>query len=169
MLRHLLVLLGLAVLATAVARGAEADRFFDQGLGDFQAELAAAKESGKRGLLLMFETEGCPYCRKMRETILNQPQVQTYFRRHFSIFSVDMLGDVEIQDVAGRSMSEKAYARELGVRATPTFIFIGTEGRVLASHAGASRDAREFMQLGHYVAEGFHKTLSFAEYRRTQH
>jgi len=119
-------------------------------------------------LLLMFETEGCPYCLRMRETILSQPGVQAYFRQHFLIFSVDMLGDVEIRDPAGHSKREKTYARELHINGTPTFVFIGTDGSVLARYAGAARDANEFMLLGHYVADGFYKTLSFAEYRKSR-
>ena len=122
-LRYFLMLLVTTLLASAAVRAAEADKLFDQSLGDFRVELESAKKSGKRGLMLMFEAEGCPYCLKMRETVLNQPEVQAYFRRHFLVFSIDMLGDVEIQDTAGRSFREKTYAQELRIRGTPTFMF----------------------------------------------
>jgi len=144
-----------------------ADKFFDQSLGDFGFELESAKKSGKSGLMLMFEAEGCPYCLKMRETVLNQPEVQAYFRRHFLIFSVDTLGDIEIQDTAGRSWREKSYAQELRIRGTPTFVFIGIGGEILARHAGATRNVAEFMQLGHFVVDGSYKTQTFSEYRQS--
>lgn len=166
-LRYLTILLATTLLASAAVRAAEADKLFDQSLGDFRLELESAKKSGKRGLMLMFEAEGCPYCLKMRETVLNQPEVQAYFRQHFLIFSVDMLGDVEIQDTAGRRWREKAYAQDLRIRGTPTFVFIGTDGDILARYTGATRDVREFMLLGHYVVDGFYKTQSFSEYRKS--
>lgn len=164
----LLTLLTMALLASTTARAADADRFFDQSLGDFRGELKSAQQAGKRGLLLMFEQEGCPYCRKMREQVLSQPEVQAYFRQNFLIFSVDMLGDVEIQDTNGRSKPEKTYARELHINGTPTFVFIGADGSVLTRYVGATRDVAEFMQLGRYVVDGFYKTQSFAEYRKSR-
>lgn len=166
-IRYLPILLVMTLLASAAVRAAEADKFFDQSLGDFRVELESAKKSGKSGLMLMFEAEGCPYCLKMRETVLNQPKVQAYFRRHFLIFSVDMLGDVEIQDTAGRSWREKAYAQELRIRGTPTFVFIGTDGSISARYTGATKDAGEFMLLGQYVVDGIYKTQSFPEYRKS--
>lgn len=168
-LRYLTILLTTTLLASATGRAAEADKFFDQSLGDFRVELESAKKAGKRGLMLMFEAEACPYCLKMRETILNQPEVQAYFRQHFLIFSVDMLGDVEIQDPAGRSWREKSYAKELRIRGTPTFVFIGSDGGILARYTGATKDVSEFMQLGHFVVDGFYKTQSFSEYRKSMH
>ncbi|MDP1704751.1 MAG: thioredoxin fold domain-containing protein, partial [Sulfurimicrobium sp.] len=61
--------------------------FFNQHLGDFKAELDTAKTEGKQGILLMFEMEDCPFCHRMKQTILNQPEVQDYYRQHFLIFS----------------------------------------------------------------------------------
>lgn len=166
-LRNLSMLMTMTLIMSGSAMASAADKFFDQSLGDFRFELESAKKSGKTGLLLMFEAEGCPYCLKMRETVLNQPEVQAYFRQHFRIFSVDMLGAIEIQDTAGRSWREKAYAQELRIRGTPTFVFIGSGGDVLARYSGATKDVGEFMRLGHYVAEGIYKTRSFPEYRRS--
>ena len=65
-LRYFLMLLVTTLLASAAVRAAEADKLFDQSLGDFRVELESAKKSGKRGMMLMFEAEGCPYCLKMR-------------------------------------------------------------------------------------------------------
>lgn len=164
-LRRCLPLLALlAWFACGGASAADADRFFDQNLGDLPVELKAAKQAGKQGVLLMFEAEGCPYCRKMRQQVLNRDDVQAYFRRHFAIFSVDAFGDVPITDFSGRATTEKAYARALKIRGTPTFVIVGLDGRELARLSGATRDAEEFMQFGRYVAEGHYKTLSMEQY-----
>lgn len=143
---------------------ASGDRFFDAGLGDFRAELATAQKEGKRGLLLMFEAEGCPYCRRMREQVLSHDEVQVYFRRHFAVFSVDVLGDVRVTDFTGAEVSEKMFARSMRVRGTPTFIFVGLDGKELTRYSGATKDAREFLQLGRYVAEGRYVNQSFEQF-----
>lgn len=145
-------------------RAASAEAFFDSTLGDFSAELKTARQQGKQGVLLMFETEACPFCRRMREQVLSREEVQRYFRRHFNIFAVDLIGSVEVADFTGREMTEKAFGRSLRVRGTPTFLFVSPEGKELARYTGATRDVAEFMALGRYVAEGHYAKMPFEQY-----
>lgn len=155
------------ISGTAVAAGADA--FFDTSLGDFSAEMKEARQQGKLGVLLVFEAEGCPYCRRMREQVLNQAPVQAFYRRHFNIFAVDILGSVNVTDFAGKELAEKAFARAQRVRGTPTFLFVGLDGQELARYTGATRDADEFLALGRYVAEGHHARTSFEQYYPAAH
>ena len=158
-LRNSLLFLFLAAwLAGALA--ADADKFFDPNLGDFPDELKAARQAGKQGVLLMFEMEGCPYCRRMREQVLSREDVQAYFHRHFATFSVDTLGNQPITDFWGGRTTENGYARSLKVGGTPTFIIFGIDGNELVRLTGAAKDAEEFMLFGRYVAEGRYKTQS---------
>lgn len=164
-LRLVALALTLVVALTAgIARAGEAASFFDHSLGDLKVELAGAAKDGKQGVLLMFEAEGCPFCRRMREQVLGRDDVQAYFRKHFAIFSIDTFGSVAVTDFAGRSSSEKDFAKAQGVRGTPTFLFVGADGREMARYVGATGDAQEFLQLGRYVAEGHWRKMSFAEY-----
>lgn len=141
--------------------------FFDQSLGDFQEELAQARAQNKRGVLLFFEMDECPFCHRMKETVLNQPQVQAYYKQHFLIFPVDIEGDIAITDFAGNSTTEKDFAfREHRVRATPVFMFFDLDGNSVARYTGATADVREFMWLGEYVAEGVYKDMPFTRYKR---
>lgn len=150
-----------------VAGANNADAFFDSSLGDYAAELKVAQQQGKRGVLLVFEAEGCPYCRRMREQVLSQLSAQQYFRAHFNIFAVDFLGSVTVTDFAGKDVTEKAFARALRIRGTPTFLFISVDGKEAARYTGATRDAAEFMALGRYVVEGHHEKMTFEQYYPT--
>lgn len=141
--------------------------FFDQSLGDFQAELATAREQGKQGIFIFFEMDECPFCHRMHETILNQPDVQDYYKQHFLNFSVDIEGDIEITDFHGNTVSEKEFAfNEHRVRATPVLMFFDLDGKPIARHTGPTADAREFLWLGEYVAEGIYTAKPFAQYKR---
>lgn len=152
------------IFAAVTSHAATGDAFFETSLGDYAAELKAAQQQGKQGVLLVFEAEGCPFCHRMRENVLSRPEVQEFFHRHFTAYSVDILGSVAVSDFGGHEVTEKAFARALKIRATPTFLFVGVDGREIARYTGATRDAAEFMVLGRYVAEGHWRKKSFAEY-----
>ncbi len=140
--------------------------FFNPHLGDFKAELDTAQKEGKQGILLMFEMDDCPFCHRMKQTILNQSEVQDYYRKHFLIFSVDTEGANALTDFSGKETTEKKFALDNRVRATPVFVFFDLAGKPLARFTGAAKDAREFMTLGQYVVDGAYKTMPFARYKQ---
>jgi thioredoxin-related protein len=157
-----------AVVVMAEVRDPQA-YFFDESFGNFAEELANAREQGKQGVLIMFQQADCPYCHRMRSTVLNQSMVQDYFRDHFLIFEVDIEGDVEIIDFSGKRMSEKDFAfRENRVRATPVFAFFNLDGKPMARYTGATTNVGEFMLLGKYVVDGDSGSMSFNRYKREQ-
>lgn len=141
--------------------------FFDQTLGDFQDELETAREQGKQGIMIFFEMDECPFCHRMKETVLNQPEVQDYFKQHFLIFTLDIEGDVMITDFQGNSIREKDFAfREHRVRATPVLMFFDLQGQQITRYTGATADAEEFLWLGQFVVEGVYKDMPFTKYKR---
>ncbi len=157
-----------SALAGALTRDSGA-HFFDQTLGDFSEELEVAREQGKTGILLMFEMDECPFCHRMKTTVLNQPSVQDYFKKHFLVFPVDIEGDVEITDFSGQMLTQKDFAfKQFRVRATPVFAFFDLQGKLVARYTGATRDAEEFLWLGEYVVSGEYKNSSFTRYKRTR-
>jgi thioredoxin-related protein len=165
-------LLLLALLMAVGAAQAAATRdpgqyFFDQTFGDFGEELATARDEDKQGILLMFEMDECPFCHRMKNTVLNQPSVQDYFKEHFLVFSVDVEGDVEVTDFTGEAMAQKDFAlKSHRVRATPVFAFFDLDGNLVARYTGATRDTDEFLLLGRYVVEGAYKNTTFTKYKR---
>ncbi|MEJ2575867.1 MAG: thioredoxin family protein [Gammaproteobacteria bacterium] len=162
-------LLCLASTATAVER-APASQFFDQSFWDFTEELQNARDAGKQGILIMFEMDECPFCHRMKTTVLNRADVQNYFRDHFLIFAVDIEGDVEMTDFDGNLTTMKDFAfKQHRVRATPVFAFFDLEGEPMprARYTGATRDAEEFLLLGRFVAEGHNQTTSFTRFKRS--
>ncbi|MBS4097345.1 MAG: thioredoxin family protein [Sulfuricella sp.] len=141
--------------------------FFEQTFGDFKAELENARKNGQSGALVMFEMEGCPYCRKMRETVLSQAEVQDWYRKHFVIFSVDVKGDTPLVDFNGANVTEKAFAARFNVKYTPLFQFFDLDGKPTASFTGVTKGGvKEFLALGRWVVEGAYAKDSFADYKK---
>ena len=161
-----LTLVPLGLLAAADPRNPY-DHFFQPTFGDFQEELDEARADGKKAILIFFEMDECPFCHRMKQQVLNQPEVQDYFREHFAIFSIDVEGDVEITDFQGNTMRQSDFAfREFRVRATPVFQFFNLDGEPIVRFTGATRDVREFLQLGTFVAEGHHEQMNFTRFKR---
>ena len=145
------------------------DHFFNQTLGDFSEELEIAREDGKTAILIMFEMDECPFCHRMKQTVLNQPEVQHFYRENFLIFPVDIEGDVEITTFKGKVSSEKDFAfKGNRVRATPVFAFFDLDGNPIkrARFTGATNGPDEFLWLGEFVKNGTYKEMSFTRYKR---
>lgn len=163
-LRSVLLVMGLMFAAASHAADPE---FFDQTLGDFSEELQVAKEQHKQGILLFFEMDECPFCHRMKTTILNKPEVAAYFRKHFLIYPVDVEGDIEITDFDGKVTTMKDFAfKQHRVRATPVIAFFDLDGKRVVRYTGATADAKEFMLLGEFVVSGAYKNTSFTRYKR---
>lgn len=161
------LLLCLPLVAVAEERNPES-HFFDPKLGNFQEELAVAKQQGKQGIMLFFEMEDCPFCARMKATILNQSEVQDFFRKHFLIFPVDTQGDVPMVDFKGKETVEKTFALQQRVRATPVIMFFDLEGNPVARHTGPSKDKDDFLMLGRYVVEGAYREMPYERYKKAQ-
>lgn len=170
MLRAFSWLLVLLSISFANAEGATRDPgsfFFDQSLGNFSEELQLAKEEGKKGILIMFEMDECPFCHRMKTRVLNQVEVQDYYKEHFLIYAVDIEGDVEINDFKGSPMKEKEFAfKQYKVRATPVFGFFDLDGNMITRFTGATNDAQEFLWLGEFVVDDHYKKTNFTRYKR---
>lgn len=158
------------VLLTAQVNATPRDpykHFFNETWGDFKEELANAKEQGKKGILIFFEMDECPFCHYMKKNVLNQSNVQAYFRQHFLNFVVDIEGDVEMVNFKGKPTRQKDFAfKEFRVRATPVIMIIGLDGKPIHRHTGKTAGVNEFMLMGEYIVDGHYKKTSFTRYKR---
>lgn len=162
-------LLFILCLGTGFAETRDAEEyFFDLKMGDFKSELATAKKEGKAGIMIMFELEGCPFCYRMKHTILNQSEVQDYYHQHFLIFLVDIRSSLPMVDFKGKETTEKAFSIEHRIYGTPVFDFFDLDGKLITRFPGTAKDVNEFLLLGRCVVEGACKTTPFTAYKKQQ-
>lgn len=146
-----------------------AEYFFHQSFNDLKEEVELARKEGKVGLLVMFNDPDCPWCARMKSTVLNQVAVQDYYRQHFRLLHIDTRGDTVMKNFDGAEMAEKDFSLKIHrVRATPVFMFFDLEGQPVARYTGATRGVDEFMWLGEFVVSGAHKTGNFTRYKSTR-
>lgn len=87
------------------------------------------------------------------------------------MLSVDIEGDLELTDFAGKSTTQKDFSlKQFRIRATPVFQFVDLKGKPIKNGrlTGAVRDSKEFMMLGKYIAEGENAKMPFSRYKRKQ-
>jgi thioredoxin-related protein len=89
---------------------------------EFSDDVKEAQDQGKR-FALMWELEGCPYCRETHFVNFGVPEINDYVRDNFLIVQLDVKGSREVVGFDGQTMSEKSFARANGVRFTPTIQF----------------------------------------------
>lgn len=162
----LLLILAFSFHANADVSDPE-DNFFQKTFGDYTEELELAREANKIGILIMFGQEDCPYCYRMKTTILNQIAVQHHYKKYFSIFYVDIEGDTEIVNFDGVEMSEKDFSFKVNrVRATPVFIFYDSQGKKIVKYTGPTSGVDEFMLLAKYVIDKQYLKMSFTRFKQ---
>ena len=162
--------MGWAFASSAVAHEQLRDpysHFFQDTFGDFAEELELAREEGKQGIVIFFEMDECPFCERMRETVLNRADVQDYYREHFRIFTVDIEGDTAIVDFMGNVMPAKEFAFKVNkVRATPVIAFYDLDGLRVVRFTGAVRSKQEFLWLGEFTVNGYYRETNFTRFKR---
>ena len=144
------------------------EHFFDESFGSFAEELENAKEQEKKGILVFFEMDGCPFCHWMKTNVLNQTKVQEYFKKNFLIFSVDIEGDVAITNFQGKETTQKDFSfKENRVRATPVLAFFNLQGERVLRFTGKTSSVDEFLLMGKFVVDEEYKKSKFSRYKRS--
>lgn len=167
------IALMMPVLLQASASRDPYQYFFQSSLGDLTEELEIARDEGKQGVFVFFEMDECPFCHRMKETVLSQPDVQDYFKRNFHSLSIDIEGDIEIVDFAGNDMTQKEFARQNRVRATPLLAFFDLDGKMIFKYVGAPAGKQEFLWMGEFIVDQVYlqkddagRNIRFARYKR---
>jgi len=164
------VYLWAALLAVAVVTSGSAVRaeYRAESIdNDYQSEVQAAAEDGKR-LVLFFHQAGCPYCDKMRARVHPSPKVMEYFSQHYVMMESNIRGNLDVVTPKGEAVKETEFGRMERVRATPVFIFYDTDGSEALRTTGYL-DVDRFYRAGKYVVDGEHKTgKSFFQYLQEQ-
>ncbi|WP_238366252.1 thioredoxin family protein [Mesobacterium pallidum] len=130
--------------------------FFLDSFLELGADLEEAAAEGK-GLIVLFEQRGCPYCRELHAVNFERAEITDYMTAQFNVLQLDMWGAREVLDFDGEALEERALARKWFVNFTPTQVLVP------AAHAGAAdlRAAEAFRMPGYF--KPFHH-LSGLEY-----
>jgi thioredoxin-related protein len=144
-----------------------ADAFFDESFGNYQEDAQAVVDEGKKGIFVFFHMEECPFCDRMKNTILKEPDVIAHYRQNFFNFMHDIEGSNQVVTFKGKEMSAQDMAEKVfRVRATPVMMIFDETGKPLVRYTGPTRTKAEFMWIADYVLDGSYQKMSFTAYKR---
>lgn len=109
--------------------------FFLDSFLELGADLEEAASAGK-GLIVLFEQRGCPYCREMHLVNFQRPEITGLIEESFLVVQLDLWGARAVLDFDGEEIEERALAQKWLVNFTPTQVLFPAES------AGAT-DARQ--------------------------
>lgn len=127
-MRYLVLLLGLS-LSLSAGKIEFRDLSFKEGL-------AAAAEEGKPVFIDCYTT-WCGPCKWMSANIFTNDDVAAYYNENYVCLKIDMEKGEGID-----------IARDYGIRAYPTLLYLDSEGERLLVTVGASRDPQDYINAG---------------------
>src|SRR4051812_7923161 len=93
----------------------EVPSWFSPSLLHLPEDVAEAAKEGKR-VMLYFEQNGCPYCKRMVEVNFANPKIASRLQRQFVPVAINVWGDRELTTPEGRASTEKQFAAALKVQ-----------------------------------------------------
>ncbi|UYV35929.1 thioredoxin family protein [Rhodobacteraceae bacterium D3-12] len=136
-------------------------------LGD---DLATAAGQG-RHLMILFEQNGCPYCRELHRVNFARAEIVEMIKANFDVIQLNMFGSREVLDFDGQALEEKALAEKWGVNFTPTTLIfhqknVGAKDRAAAETFRLPGYLKPFHYLSslEYVESGAFEGESFQRY-----
>lgn len=121
--------------------------WFNVSFLDLRDDFNEAKAEGKR-FAVIFEQQGCIYCKRMHMDVLSRKYINDYVRENFRILQLNLWGAREVTDFDGKRMREKDLAERWGVIFTPTVVFFKDDLKGLDGKWGRELEATERLPLG---------------------
>ena len=102
--------------------------WFKDSFLNLQDDMEDAKQAGKKGIILYFGQQHCPYCENMLHTSLSRPDIEKYILKYFDPIAIDMWGNLPVTSLDGVTLLEKDFSDGEKVLFSPTIMFIDTQG-----------------------------------------
>jgi len=130
---------------------------------DIKEDVTEAESNGKKGLILYFGMEKCPYCKALLEVNFAKIDVAEYTQKNFDVVAFDVKGNRTVTTMSGKQISEKKFAIQNKANFTPTLIFLNKQGKEVHRMVGYL-PLYAFTAGLEYVADEHYKTESFKQY-----
>lgn len=121
--------------------------WFLEGSLDLTANIEAASLAGKR-FAILWELEGCPYCKRTHLVNFADPAIVAYVEENFDVLQLDVRGSRLVNDFDGEELTERGLREKYGIRSTPTLQFFPESSDEIG---GAGGQAAEVLRMPGYV------------------
>lgn len=134
----------------------DAEKFFDPHGGDLRQELWLASREDKKGLLVFFGGDDNTYADVMKQSVLRNDEVQSYFKSRLRTITLDRSSARTLVNLRGETVSESRFAADAGVSRSPAFVFIDLLGKQRYRHQQPIFDAFGMINFARCMADGIY-------------
>ncbi|GJM00064.1 MAG: thioredoxin [Methyloligella sp.] len=134
--------------------------WFEDGFLDLAEEIQLAAQDGKQ-LVIIYEQEGCPYCKELHQVNLKNPAIKKFMQENYRVIQLDIRGSREVTDFEGKTFSEKEFSRKWQVNFTPTLSFFPADPALVLNKKG--KEAEAFRLTGFWKVFHFETVLRFVK------
>ena len=158
------------------AFGSYTQKWFLESFLELADDIAEARDNGKR-FAIMWELEGCPYCRETHLVNFAIPAVTDFIRENFEIVQLDVKGAREVVNFDGTPMKERKLAKHNQVRYTPTIQFFPETLEELTGKSGKGMEVARipgylrpfhFLTYFQFVREKGYEQGNFHQYLKSR-
>ncbi|NYT26947.1 thioredoxin fold domain-containing protein [Candidatus Thiodubiliella endoseptemdiera] len=135
--------------------------WFKESFLELVDDVDEAKQKDKH-VLLFFHLDECPYCDHMAKNF-DKPFLRDFVQEHFDVIAINMRGDKEVALGEDKAITEKEFSIKVGVRYTPTIVFLNQKNKIVARTNGY-RSPEKFIEVLGYVQSKSYKNSTLAEY-----
>jgi thioredoxin-related protein len=134
--------------------------WFKQSFLEFAEDAQEAADENKH-VLLFFHLNDCPYCSKMVDDLnANKENIIPFF----DVIAINIKGDREIALNDMETLTERELAQQLGVKYTPTIIFLNAQNEIV-SRTNGYRKPSEFATIAEFIKGKHYLKSDFTQYK----
>jgi len=129
--------------------------FVDDPFSDLAEALGNAQSEGKRGLMVLWTTQGCSYCAAFIDKSLGNPAISARVQKNFASVGFEIFDDKEMTDPLGKQLPIKRFAELEGAGFAPTLAFYAADGTRVARTVGYLSPERFTAMLDYVIGERY--------------
>ncbi|WP_455217474.1 thioredoxin family protein [Kaarinaea lacus] len=137
--------------------------FIDSPFYDLAEVVSEAGSNGKKGLMVLFTTQGCSYCSAFIDRSLGNPGIAKLVQENFDSIGMEIFDDVGMVDPVGKSISIKQFAKLEGAEYSPTLLFFDNTGKRVLRVIGYQNPQR-FRVILDYIIGNHYQAQSLRDY-----
>ncbi len=137
--------------------------FLDSPFLDLEEITSELSAEGKKGLMILFTTQGCSYCEQFIRESLGNPKIAAEVQERFASIGLEIFDDAEMVSPNGKTMAVKHFAKQEGVGFAPTLLFYDENGKRVLRQIGYQAPQR-FTHLMDYVADKRYESQNLRDF-----